>query len=73
MRQTRLQSWIEACVGTLIGLVVAVLANWTILPLFGFPANWSQSFWIAVIFTAISVVRSYAVRRLFNWYHHRGV
>lgn len=72
MRQTRTQSFIEACVGTVIGLGVAVLANWLILPLFGFDASWGQSVWIAIVFTVISCIRSYLIRRLFNWYHHLG-
>ena len=71
--QLRRHSLLEAGIGTLVGLAVAIAANWVVLPLFGFPATLSQSFWIAVIFTAVSVVRSYWVRRLFNWMHVKGV
>ena len=71
--QKRRHSLLEACVGTIVGLAVAVAANWIVLPLFGFPVSLSQSFWIAVVFTTISVARSYAVRRLFNWLHTKGV
>lgn len=67
--QTKLQSLAEAVFGTLIGLLVAIASNWLVLPLFGFPVNLSQSFWIAVIFTAVSILRSFLVRRLFNWIH----
>jgi uncharacterized membrane protein YccC len=71
--QKKRHSLLEAGIGTLVGLVVAVAANWIVLPWFGFPATLSQSLWIAVIFTAVSVVRGYYVRRLFNWLHTKGV
>lgn len=73
MKQTRLQSFVEAVIGTTIGLIIAIVCNWLILPLFGFEASWSQSTAIAIIFTVISCVRGYLIRRLFNWYHHLGV
>ncbi len=37
-----------------------------VLPLFGFHVIGGRAFGIVLIFTAISIVRSYAIRRWFN-------
>lgn len=63
-------SAVESAAGTAIGFGVAVLSNHFVLPLFGMMPSASDSFWIAVVFTAISLVRGYLVRRLFNRIHH---
>jgi hypothetical protein len=42
------------------------LANLTILPWFGFAIKPGQALTMGAIFTVISVVRSYALRRAFN-------
>ena len=71
--QKRQHSFLEACVSTSIGFGVAYLANWLVLPLFGFKASHGQIFWITVIFTGISIIRGYYVRRLFNLLHIKGI
>lgn len=68
--QTKRGSIIEAFVGTSIGFLVAVLSNYLVLPLFNLPVSLSDSFWIGVIFTFISFLRAYFVRRLFNNFFH---
>jgi hypothetical protein len=65
--QTKSWSLIEVVSSTTFGLVVSFIANSLVLPAFGFPVSWRDSFWIAIVFTVISVVRSYVFRRLFNW------
>ena len=62
---------VEACFNVLVGFTVAVISNEVVLPLFGHNVTFSDSFWIAVVFTGISMVRSYILRRLFNWWHVR--
>lgn len=69
MKQTRLQSFIEAWTGTAIGFVVSMALCFVVYPLFGHAFTIAQNFWITVIFTAASVLRSYAVRRMFNHLH----
>lgn len=69
MSQTTRQSAIETCASTAIGFGVAYVATYTVLPLFGHHVTHEQSLWITVIFTAISLVRGYFVRRLFNRLH----
>ena len=64
--QTKRQSFIESLTSTTIGIIIGIVLNVTILPIFGYPVSLSDSLWISVIFTAVSVIRSYAVRRIFN-------
>lgn len=66
MRQTRLGSWLEAWANIAVGFAINWVANMAILPLFGFRVTGVQAFNIGLIFTAISLVRSYALRRIFN-------
>lgn len=66
MTQTRLGSLIEALFNTLIGLVVSVIANHLVFPLFGFHPSGAQNVAISLIYTAISICRQYVLRRWFN-------
>lgn len=61
--QTRVESFVEAWVNVAIGFGINFAANYFVLPLFGFNVSLSQTFWIGVVFTLISVVRSYIIRR----------
>ncbi|WOH61916.1 hypothetical protein [Bradyrhizobium sp. BWC-3-1] len=64
--QSRRSSLIEAIANTAIGYLVAVAAQAVILPAFGIVASAGQHLGIAACFTAFSLARSYAMRRLFN-------
>ena len=66
MTQTRLGSLIEACINVLIGYWINFAANLLILPLFGWHVTVAQNLALGAIYTAISIARSYAVRRWFN-------
>lgn len=59
-------SLIESLVNIAVGFGVAYFATLLIFPYFGFNVDPNQDLWITVIFTAISMVRSYILRRLFN-------
>jgi len=65
--QTRLGSLVEAIINVSIGFVVALITQWLVFPLFGLQVSLGENLLIGSIFTAVSVVRSYAVRRFFNW------
>ena len=67
--QTRRQSLEEALLNILIGYGINVVANVTVLPLFYPGVTIGNSMAIGLIFTFISLVRSYGLRRFFNWYH----
>ena len=64
--QTKRQSAIESLTSTTIGIIIGIVLNLTILPVFGYPVSLSDSLWISVIFTVISIIRSYIIRRWFN-------
>ena len=61
--QSRVESFVEAWINVAIGFWINFASNYFILPLFGFNVSLSQTFWIGVAFTAISVLRSYIIRR----------
>jgi hypothetical protein len=65
--QSRMMSAVEAVANIAIGFLVSVAANIIVLPLFGYDVTVADSFAIGLAFTAISLVRSYALRRVFNW------
>ena len=71
MSQTRLSSFIEAIINVAIGFVINFTANMFIFPLFGFHITPGANLLMGLIYTVISVVRSYAVRRWFNARLHK--
>ena len=70
--QTKRASLLEAFANILIGFWVSVLANMLVLPFFPHPGVFHEAFLIGLIFTGISFVRSYLLRRLFNLFHVQG-
>ena len=72
MQQTRLCSLIESLMNIAIGYGVALLSQIAIFPLFGIHVPLTTNLWIGAWFTAISLVRSYVIRRWFNARLHRA-
>ena len=66
MSQSKLGSFIESWANILVGFTINFYANLAILPLFGFHVTHADAFGMGLIFTAISLVRSYVIRRWFN-------
>ena len=66
MEQTKLGSAVEAVANIFIGFAINFAANLVVLPWFGFNLSAGTAFSIGLIFTAISLVRSYVLRRVFN-------
>lgn len=64
--QTRTHSFIESITSVAIGYSVAVLSQIAIFPLFDIHVSLSDNLLIGAWFTAISILRSYAVRRWFT-------
>ena len=69
MKQTKIQSLIETIVNIGIGYCISVVINMLVLPMFGYYPNIAESAEIALIFTIVSIGRSYFIRRFFNWFH----
>lgn len=66
MSQSRRNSLIEACTNIAVGYGLAVLTQIVAFPLFGLHASLSENLGIGLIFTVVSLARSYVLRRLFN-------
>lgn len=68
--QTKRQSTVEAIAGTVLGYLIGVAAGqWVIFPVFGIRPTLAANAELTLCFTAFSLVRSYLVRRFFNWLH----
>lgn len=70
--QTRLQSLTESVVNVAIGYMVALAGQLAVFPLYDLDVSLAVNLQIGMWFTAISIARSYCVRRGFNWLHHRA-
>ncbi len=66
MSQSRTMSLVEAVTNVLIGYGVAVATQMLVFPLFGFEASLQDNLAIGLVFTAVSLVRSYLLRRAFE-------
>ena len=69
MSQPRYQSALESVANVAIGYGVALLSQLIVFPLMGIMVTLRENVVIGVIFTVVSLVRSYFVRRLFNLFH----
>jgi hypothetical protein len=59
-------SLVEATTNVAVGFGVAVLAQVAVFPLFGLDVSFADNLFIGAIFTAISIARSYVLRRVFE-------
>jgi hypothetical protein len=71
--QSRSMSVLESAINIVVGYGINVIANATVLPLFGFNPSLHDTLMIGLVFTVISLVRSYALRRAFNWIGIHGI
>lgn len=67
--QSKIHSLLESLANTVIGYVVALLSQLAIFPLFDIHVPLTDNLMIGVWFTAISLARSYVLRR---WFTHRS-
>ena len=66
MKQSRLMSLLESIANVLVGYGVAVATQMAVFPLFGLAVTVAENLLIGLIFTVVSIVRSYALRRSFE-------
>lgn len=66
LRQSRRGSLIEVGLNIAIGFWINFFANLVILPLFGFHVTVTDNLLIGVLYTLVSVIRSYVIRRWFD-------
>ena len=67
MSQSRRWSFYESCINVAVGYGVAVAAQVAIFPVFGIRVSIADNLLIGAFFTVVSIGRSYALRRVFNW------
>ena len=64
--QSALGSGVEAATNVAVGFILALIVQSIVFPLFGIVTTMTTDAGIAVIFTALSLARSYLVRRAFE-------
>ncbi|WP_428526822.1 DUF7220 family protein [Pseudorhodoplanes sp.] len=69
MQQSHTMSLIEAVANVSTGFVLAVLTQIALFPWFDVRLSLSENMFVGGIFTLISVMRSYTLRRLFETIH----
>lgn len=70
--QSRIGSMIEVAFNYASGILIAwCVWTWVATPVFHIHAPAHTGIGVVALFTGVSIVRSYAWRRFFNWWHHR--
>jgi hypothetical protein len=72
LSQSKTHSLIEALVNVAVGYCIAVAAQIIVFPIFGVHISLRQNIEIGIIMTAVSIARSYTLRRVFNHWHLAG-
>ena len=72
MKQSRMASLAEALTNVVVGFAVALLTQLIIFPLFEIAAGLPEHMSIAAVFTVVSLLRSYALRRAFEAWRARA-
>lgn len=67
--QSKKASILESFANVAVGFGIATLANLVVLPVFGYQVSVPDALGIGGVLTVISILRSYALRRAFNWWH----
>ena len=66
--QSKLSSFYEAAVNVAIGYAINLGVQVVLYPLYGATFTLVQNISIGLVFTVVSLVRSYVIRRYFNHY-----
>ena len=66
MPQSRRLSLLEAVTNVVVGYALAVLTQLIVFPWFGLTASLQDNLAIGAAFVGVSLVRSYALRRVFE-------
>lgn len=65
-------SFAEALTNVAVGYGIAVATQIAVFPVFGLHASLSDNLLMGAIFTVVSIVRSYSLRRMFEAIRMRG-
>lgn len=64
--QTKKHSVMETLTQTAIGYLIALCTQWVVYPLMGIPVSLGDNLLIGLIFTGVSLVKGYILRRFFT-------
>lgn len=64
--QSRFMSLVESISNIVVGYGLAVLTQVLVFPMFGLHASLVENLGIGLIFTGVSLIRSYVLRRTFD-------
>lgn len=65
MSQSRKSSFAEALVNTVIGYAISVATYAFVMPLLGYETTLRENVTLVAVFSIISIVRNYVIRRWF--------
>ena len=72
MSQSKRGSFAETLTNILIGYSINFVINWFILPRFGMPLTLDTNLKLGLIYTGVSIVRGYLLRRAYNRFNFFG-
>jgi hypothetical protein len=72
VKQSRKMSVIEAVANVVVGFVLAIATQAVLYPMVGIPVSGALNALIAIVFTFVSITRSYVLRRVFEAIRVRG-
>lgn len=64
--QSRSASLFETLTGTVMGFILSVAVQRLLFPAMGHEFGFAENMVVASVFTAVSILRGYVVRRTFN-------
>jgi uncharacterized membrane protein YbjE (DUF340 family) len=65
--QSRRMSALETMANLTVGIIISWLLGYFLLPYWGFEQTASAATTVTLVYTVASVIRSYTIRRVFNW------
>lgn len=66
MSQSRTMSFVESIANVIVGYGIALVTQIVVFPLLGLHPTLAQNLRIGVVFTGVSIARSFALRRVFE-------
>lgn len=72
MTQSRRMSLSEAITNVAVGYALAVVTQMLVFPWFGLHASIGDNLALGLVFTAVSLMRGYTLRRLFTRFERKG-
>lgn len=73
VKQPRAMSFVEAIANVIVGFLLAVATQLAVFPIFGIQASLSDTMQIGGVFTVVSILRSFMLRRMFEAIRSRRI